>query len=225
MRSTRSEPVITSMSTVKSSPKWTIGGRSNRDRMDMIPGPGAYGSHPLEKVKYSASPNYQFGTSSRDGPLGAPVPGPGQYSPESVQEHKRAAPRVGFGTSPRQPNGRRPNGPGPAAYDIKDARPSSPKYSVAPRRNAGYGPSTPGPGQYNTSARHSVAEGAPKWGFGTSQRQGLNSNAKTPGPGSYQHAVKIGDGPKFTMSARRIPPSKTTTPGPGTHGGSFTQFS
>mmetsp|Transcript_18911 Transcript_18911/g.42140 ORF Transcript_18911/g.42140 Transcript_18911/m.42140 type:complete len:172 (-) Transcript_18911:243-758(-) len=167
------------------------------------------------------SANFVFGTSSRDGPKGASQPGPGQYSPD---DPNMVSVRFGFGTSTRGPVAKRSSGPGPGSYETRAGLEGAPKYTVAARRTQSAGAAVPGPGQYQQGAVKSVQEAAPKWGFGTSNRGGLSSTNRTPGPGQYEQKTQIGSGPGYSMKSRRAGGVGANTPGPGAHGGQYTQF-
>mmetsp|Transcript_58499 Transcript_58499/g.128259 ORF Transcript_58499/g.128259 Transcript_58499/m.128259 type:complete len:224 (+) Transcript_58499:115-786(+) len=215
-------PLITNLSQVKTLPKWSFQGRSGRQHADPVPGPGAYGHITSDKDKYTKSPNFVFGTSGRDGPRGASQPGPGQYTPD---DPNRVSARYGFGTSSRGGIGSKSSGPGPGSYETRANMDGGPKYTAAPRRAQSAGANAPGPGAYQaTNSVKSTLETSPKWGFGTSQRQGLSSVNRTPGPGQYEAATKIGDAPKYSMKPRRTAGGNAQTPGPGAHGGQYTQF-
>mmetsp|Transcript_12755 Transcript_12755/g.30526 ORF Transcript_12755/g.30526 Transcript_12755/m.30526 type:complete len:225 (+) Transcript_12755:56-730(+) len=217
----RSAPLITNLSQVKTLPKWSFQGRSGREAAQNVPGPGAYGHITSEKDKFAKSPNFVFGSSSRDGGRGAAQPGPGQYSPD---DPNITSTRYGFGTSTRGPISRRSGGPGPGSYEARSTLEGGPKYTAAPRRSQSAGSAVPGPGQYGKDSVRAVQEASPKWGFGTSQRQGMSSVNRTPGPGQYEAATKMGEAPRYSMKARRVPGGNSNTPGPGAHGGQYTQF-
>jgi len=198
----------------QTSPSWNFG-TSNRDRGGVVgtPGPGAY----------AAAPDFHEGpkatmTPRRDG-LGPNMvnPGPGSYN-HAVHVDSQG-PKYGFGKSGRA-GGERSAGPGPGAYmGNHDAlHQSPPMHTMTPRRNSRGRATTPGPGSYRTcSAPHSGTQ--PKWGFGTSSRNGGGGYAgENPGPGSYATDKANGaEGPKFTMQPRRASNSRPTTPGPGAY--------
>jgi hypothetical protein len=61
---------------------------------------------------------------------------------------------------------------------------------------------------------------APKYGFGTGDRNKVAGTGQSlsPGPGAYRHKEIVGfDGPKKSLSARRpdSAPSYRSNPGPG----------
>ena len=62
----------------------------------------------------------------------------------------------------------------------------------------------PGPGNYQSNY-HNVVKSAPKYGFGTGQRENSEEKLKAslPGPGTYDRSSVIGrDGPSKTMGAK-----------------------
>ena len=68
---------------------------------------------------------------------------------------------------------------------------------------------SPGPGtyRYDTTIAHStLKQDAPRFGFGTADRDRNPSVGRvvSPGPGSYRHREVMGnDGPKRSMTSRR----------------------
>jgi len=192
------------------------------------PGPGAYPITQPDKCKFQRAPNFVFGSGARDGNSGLGAPGPGQYSPFDPNE---SAPKFGFGTSTRGAiSGRRSQTPGPGTYDQRSGLEGGPKYTAAPRRgNESRAPGVPGPGAYKP-IDGAASEVAPKWGFGSSSRSGLTTLSGTPGPGTYnQESLLTGSAtkascPKYSMKPRRTDVHSINTPGPGAHGGAFTQF-
>lgn len=179
-----------------------------------------------EASKYSRSSRVVFGTSGRSDASKTSVPGPGQYAPKEV--NLMASPRFGFGTAKRDGLVGKSSTPGPGAYathSVIGAEGS--KYSVTGRRNDKEMMTlTPGPGAYQPSdAARAGNDKYPAWSFGTSARAGLSGSKATPGPGQYEMFSKIGSGPAFSMKARRdVTNRHNITPGPGAHGGLYTQF-
>jgi hypothetical protein len=223
----RSAPLITTLSTVKASPKWSFKGRfDGKMSSQFAPGPGAYGV-PTDP-KTNRPPSFSFGSTARDGHQGIGNPGPGQYTPF---DPNHCTPKFGFGTAGRGGLGtRRSMTPGPGAYDATGGN-TGPKFSAAARRNdSSKAPPTPGPGAYKPIFG-SANEMPPRWGFGTSARAGMQSLNQTPGPGTYNQESLLSGSctkpscPKFSMKPRRNDNLSTVnTPGPGAHGGAFTQF-
>ena len=82
---------------------------------------------------------------------------------------------------------------------------------LPPMRNEG----VPGPGNYGSTLIDK--RNAPKFGFGSSTREGTKDmNVTFPGPGSYKLGTVIGkDGPGIQMHSKLNSLSKLETPGPG----------
>jgi len=216
---------MTSLSTIKTSPKWSMQGRSGGEGGPLTPGPGAYGTVSPDSTQWNRASRTVFGSSAReDSGRHPPSPGPGQYSPAGGGQ---TSPKFGFGTSRRQTS-RRDMTPGPGAYDAK-ARlgAEGSKYSVSGKAGEPHGLLTPGPGAYQTANKvQSGKQRTPNWSFGTSAR-GLGANARgnvTPGPGAYEHKTFVGKGPGASMKARHSIGRHDMTPGPGAHCGAYTQF-
>jgi len=221
-----SAPLITTLSTVKSSPKWSFKGRfDSKTQANAAPGPGAYGAP--SDPRQTAKPAFSFGSTSRDGYHGIGNPGPGQYTPV---DPNHGTPKFGFGTSGRGGLARRSTTPGPGTYDAAPGN-VGPRFTAAGRRSGeSKAPPAPGPGAYKPIFG-AANDMPPKWGFGTSTRHGLTSYSATPGPGTYnQESLLLGSAtkpacPKFSMKPRRDERVQDMkTPGPGAHGGAFTQF-
>jgi hypothetical protein len=225
--------LLTTLSTNKAAPKWTIGGGRpgsaglNAGRPG-TPGPGTYANNAANRP----SPSFGFGTSRREGLPGSQGPGPGQYQP--LERPRSAGPVFKFGSSQRahQMNGGTP-GPGSYTPKIDAARREPPKYHISPlrdvnQRNAGT-QRTPGPGSYAAPERPQSAKSSPQWGFGTSERaRGFNHSG--PGPGSYQTDSNFSKGPMYSIRTKMEKYSGSggypqDTPGPGRYGGPYTQFS
>lgn len=236
--SARAGPLMTGLSSVKTSPKWSMQGRWGAGRgKDEAPGPGTYASEGFhETSRFSRSARFVFGSSTRDGLGidGGKCPGPGSYTPNTLPVDE-VRPRWGFGTSTRDELGKvKGAAPGPGTYSFADTVGSrgGPQYTATPRRNYDGAENArralPGPGAYSEvgKAKEAVNIASPRWGFGTSVRQPLASATQAPGPGAYRQSNTLGSAaPKYSMGARRVIPDNTKgTPGPGAHGGAFTQF-
>merc|ERR1719450_372046 len=89
--------LFTTLSTVKTAPKWSFSGRKEDKDNLMVPGPGAYTSVAPEMSKYTRSSRVVFGTSGRETLGKSAVPGPGQYAPKEA--NLTASPRFGFGSA------------------------------------------------------------------------------------------------------------------------------
>lgn len=211
--------------------QWSMRQRTREAGTNDDPGPGAYQAINMEQVK-EQTPGWRFGTSNREPTGSFNPPGPGTYEPS---DPRNPQPKYKFGTSNR-PGQVKSSNPGPGSYEVaseigakKDVH-HTPKYTGTPRGKVQ--PSkTPGPGSYEQSVA-ATTQNAPKFGFGTAKRTGeLGAGAGTPGPGTYSHATTM-SGAKFSLQSRRQFESHpkgrggaaNITPGPGAHGGSFTQF-
>jgi hypothetical protein len=214
---------MTTLSTVKTSPKWSFNGKTNYDSKTPVPGPGAYSSGPqYDSTSRSSKPSrVVFGTSAREGPAGTPSPGPGSYFPGDT--HK-ASPKFGFGTGKRAPNSNKLVTPGPGSYERGPlVGHEGARYSVSGKGADMNSSKTPGPGAYTPTR---ALKRTPTWSFGTSSRGLDGSGMVTPGPGAYE--FRPGDrgttAPMFSMKSRPQPAKKMETPGPGSYGGVYTQF-
>lgn len=245
MHHSRSAEYLTTLSGVKTTPKWSFNSKTAYAHKEDTPGPGAYSLTSVDKGKYTASKSYGFGTSPRETVRGDSSPGPGQYTFDRT--HSGSGTKVGFGTAQRL--GRRgfvqERVPGPGAYNHSERMGTEGiKYSVRSALSNRSSAETPGPGSYHTptadtcAAATNVARGrspgagsrarasSPKWGFGTSPRE-LRSPTSTPGPGSYSLGQREGatrSAPKYSMGTRRSTNRSPETPGPGHYGGLHTSF-
>mmetsp|Transcript_65054 Transcript_65054/g.121185 ORF Transcript_65054/g.121185 Transcript_65054/m.121185 type:complete len:453 (-) Transcript_65054:119-1477(-) len=209
--------LITPLSHVKTSPKWSIKGRRDGARASSAtPGPGSYGLTDPSDWKVAKQPAFGFGSSHRNGQLRpATAPGPGQYS--LGNPHSRASPTWGFGSSRRAASSQHDT-PGPGSY-VTPLRDGGFKFSMTSRRDVAT-PVTdtegPGPGEYTTTKQtHSRA--APSYGFGTSKRS-HSADTAGPGPGAYVAGVApiIPTPPRVSMTPRRNTGGRRqATPGPG----------
>ncbi|KAF4754217.1 hypothetical protein FOZ62_027468 [Perkinsus olseni] len=111
---------LTRMSQIRTSPKWTIGGRwsgESASRGNMIPGPGQYRTTRFNDLGRGGA-SFRFGTGRRDGDTRTRSddgPGPGSYNPREVG----SAVKVGFGSGRSSCDGasRRYSEPGPGHYN------------------------------------------------------------------------------------------------------------
>lgn len=235
MYQARSSEHLTRFSGVKTSPKWSFRGKPNNDIHKETPGPGQYANPDSQNVKHASSSRYGFGTSPRNLIRPQTAPGPGEYSPSDPRQRRSGG--YGFGTSVRAGmKHQSETTPGPGSYAHADRLGvEGPKYSQSSKRSGHKSPEVPGPGAYhqaaapvadlNASALLPQAQRSPKWGFGTSPRQGYIAGG-TPGPGAYEHKPEVAksSGPKYSMKGRTDARRTTETPGPGTYGGALTQF-
>lgn len=202
-------------------------GRFETKMRHTAPGPGAYPITSVDKTtKYMTPPTFVFGSSNRDAKFGHKNPGPGTYTPF---DPNMTTPKFGFGTAGRGVTSRRAGTPGPGTYDQQRGN-DGPRFTAAGRRSYdSKAPPMPGPGAYKPNA-DAAYECGPKWGFGSSVRSGMPTTL-APGPGTYSLGSTLGgaphipSAPKYSMKPRRdMSGKKTDTPGPGAHGGAFTQF-
>lgn len=221
MQGSRSQPLITNLSNVKASPKWSFKGKARDGRKSETPGPGTYGGS-QEASKFTRAPQYGFGCAPRDNLRPMSAPGPGQYHPKDPTQ---ISAQYGFGTAVRKAGAPlRGDMPGPGAYNLGSLVGSEgPKYSAAKRREMNRSTATPGPGTYQPGdGNNSMVGSPPRWGFGTSPREGRTLGA-VPGPGAYMNNSTL-TGPKYSLRSRLEVPRHQSTPGPGAHGGVYTQF-
>uniref|UniRef100_A0A0G4GMQ6 Uncharacterized protein n=1 Tax=Chromera velia CCMP2878 TaxID=1169474 RepID=A0A0G4GMQ6_9ALVE len=196
---------LTTTSNVRTSPKWSMGGRYSSKYDNANPGPGTYNAGIDGRFHNTAK--YGFGTSERKGGNGQNVPGPGTYDARLGSD----APH--FSCTPRRngPNARM-NVPGPGTYQPGLSGKSEPKWGFGTGLRAAYSvPATPGPGTYNGDKQ----SGSPKWGMGTGLRQPINSTKHVPGPGAYNLPGLLTEGPKYTVLGRRDFKTLNNVPGPG----------
>mmetsp|Transcript_85743 Transcript_85743/g.239756 ORF Transcript_85743/g.239756 Transcript_85743/m.239756 type:complete len:245 (+) Transcript_85743:90-824(+) len=213
------------LSHITRAPKWSFNGRSQGARTTDGPGPGAYiMGAPDMTSRFKKSPNHAFGVSGRETLDKHKVPGPGAYT----DRRGIGAGGAAYSLTPRRP-GMVPRDakdfPGPGAHDLKTRIGEGPRSSISPRRPLVTRGGVPGPGEYDQLDQF-TAEKTPSWGFGTSQRPDTagSVHAATPGPGAYIMATVVGEGPKYSMQARKTEPRPQLSPGPGAHGGHYTTF-
>jgi len=223
-----SAPLITTLSNVRSSPKWSMRGRFETKVRHTAPGPGTYPIVTVDKTtKYTTPPSFAFGSSDRSAKFGHAAPGPGAYTPF---DPNAVTPKFGFGSATRDSgSGTRARTPGPGTYEPMKGN-DGPRFTAAGRRNNNsQAPPFPGPGAYKPNV-DAAYECGPKWGFGSSVRNTLSTSNSAPGPGTYPLGTTIGgaphipSAPRYSMKPRRDQTKPSTTPGPGAHGGAFTQF-
>ena len=118
--------------------------------------------------------------------------------------------------------------PGPGAYHLRGSFQNIPGSKIGTsqrdddfKKAARVG--SPGPGTYrydHTIAHSALKLDAPKYGFGTADKNKLNGVGEnvSPGPGAYNHKLIVGvEGQKRSLSARRpeSAASYRSNPGPG----------
>lgn len=194
-------------------------GNLNKSAMN-FPGPGTYKLNAFGMS--TVGPKFSFSKTQRLEQKRATTPGPGAYS------HKlfvgKEGPMLSF---TREKNGHfEPNknfNPEPGKY-FENIRyvPSTAQYSIPRSNRPEVGKmksrlSTPGPEKYNPNPLlSSTRTSFPSWKIGTSQRDSLCNDTKTPGPGAY--SIKNGlfpEGSRYTMSAKTRESKKDQIPGPG----------
>lgn len=208
------------------------------------PGPGSY-NNGSEHLGHKRPASFGFGSAptgrGKSGgytrPTSAPsAPGPGQYAHENGRfATKSSSPNHRFGGASRDQGqggtvARDLSAPGPGAYGPNHniTKHAQPNYTAIPRRPQSAGPTSqhPGPGAYSmTHTAKADTPDAPQWRFGTSPR-GASSNHDVPGPGNYNSRNFMGGGgPKFSIRQKHGHVDKRNeNPGPGAHGGHYTQF-
>jgi len=163
-----------------------------------VPAPGAY-EIPAKIVE---SPGKSMGEKtvikSLAGTLG---PGPGGYN---VDQQKKANFSYSMGGKLEDLEFKKRNfAPGPGNYEIKprDSIPSM-KFGSGSRTSLDGGKDAlakPGPGTYYGGMANLRA--SPKFGFGSSTREGFKT-LSVPGPGNYAPKAYLGkDGPTYSMGA------------------------
>jgi len=218
---------MTTLSSVRTSPKWSFKGKPTSAKKPQTPGPGEYeGNLNLETatLKAGSNPNGGFGGTSPRSVLKPPAaPGPGAYSPSDPTQ---VSTRYGFGTSQRSGmKSRSTANPGPGSYEQKHAMGlEGPKFTAAPRRQVSQQSEVPGPGSYE-AVDSAVSEAGPRFRFGTSPRNIRKSNS-SPGPGAYcvNDGANAKGGPSPTMGCRREGTRINESPGPGEYCGAHTSF-
>jgi len=97
------------------------------------------------------------------------------------------------------------NTPGVGSYDPspEKTKKTLPSYSMKQKLGSSLvdkSNTNPGAGTYESTLSNKTA--APKFGFGSSIRDGKNSKLNVPGPGTYRIPSTIGDVPAFAMPNR-----------------------
>lgn len=193
------------------------------ERGSTAPGPGSYGFTSAEKDKFSRTPSFGFGTSSRDGKNFRGMPGPGAYTPNNPNF---ASPKWPMGSEPRLGSIKRSATPGPGTYDTRGNMEGLQKSFSARLDGGAMGKRSETPSFYTVNHAQ-TEESTARWGFGTSSRPELLGPSKSPGPGTYEYMSALGGSPvtancpKYTLKPRRNPLKSAQTPGPA---GPYTQF-
>jgi len=209
----------------RNTPKYSFTSSSTtaKDKVKTCPGPGQYAQLPSDKDKFTRTPSWSMGGSTRDGKAWGAMPGPGAYSPENP---KFVSPKWAFSTDSRLKNSKRSTTPGPGNYELKSTLQGK-DTSIASKPEFRLRSGTPGPGAYNACYDSSSSfESAPKVGFGNAKTPKMASS-KSPGPGNYEiPTTLIGNITMktpcaYSIKGRYDPPKADQTPGPIAAGTTF----
>jgi len=210
---------ISQCSTVRSSPKISLAGRSpDRKPDESAPGPGKYGVPNIDE-KFKRSASFSFGSSTRAGEKKwAGLPGPGTFTPVDPNQ---TSPMYGFGGAKRIPEAKRSKGPDPGDYKVNKQLLSR-QFTLA-GRHAGkkFTHSVPGPGSYKPDFAP-VQDALPTPVLNLSEEKSLTFKVRheNPAPGTYPPLKELGGNiairscPNFSMYGRRKPIPADATPGP-----------
>lgn len=194
-----------------------------QNKYDDNPGPGTYDKGGDNKKK---APEYRFGTGDKIQEQRATykqAPGPGNYDQKSLfdynQDHEKGTCMV-----PKRPLTSKENlmKPGPGAYDpmvafSKNRQPAHIIGSENRGRVDAEQRQKPGPGTYDPNEGFQSGS-PPKYRFGTALRKTMGNGNDTPGPGNYDNARKIGEGPEYVMGIKTATSTKNAfIPGPGAY--------
>lgn len=204
-------------------PSWKMSqGERKTDIVPDSPGPAAYTpNNPFT----GEQPKWGMGTSNRP-PLSQTdpcVPAPGTYKLKSTMGEAGVTIGARWHDSEKKSNA-----PGPAAYTLQSTVGEGPKSSIATREmwkkeTLKKDSANPGPGAYALGSFDAVKSAAPRFQFGTSQRDGMANphRAKEPGPGNYTPRNPVVEGsPAFGFGKSNRPPLSQTdpsVPGPGNY--------
>jgi len=193
------------LSTVRSSPSFSLMGKPHDQRSTGVPGPGSY-SPPSPN-----SPGFHFAASPREAPEHESPLGPGRYE---TQEPARVVVSHDFPHSPRVLPGTLPPAwaPGPGAYATRRSLGAEGrKTTMSPRIAYDSGTKTPGPGAYGALPQQPKL--ATRTGFGTASKE-VQHRSESPGPGAYS-VVGSPSGPRFSMGIGRTRTMRAAPPRPG----------
>lgn len=189
-------------------PAWTLEGRRTQERINDIPGPGAYYTKPT-----SVSPGFTISRSNRNIYKSPNVPGPGQYEAKTNISSKSAI----FGSSERMGKYQISPAPGPGVYECKSLISEGPKFSINGRIRLIQKQQAPGPGDYDPKTQ--LLDKIFTHSFTKEPRlvQNIKEKEYSPGPGSYNVAQgEYKSGVKFGNEAR-AKSAISIVPGPGTY--------
>lgn len=224
-------PAMTGLSHIRNSSKWSMTGRPKDMPGQKLktPAPAHYGFISTEVTSKFAKVNaFGFGSSTRCGKDPGFGPGPGTYTQRKFTGAE--GPSCSFVGRPK--NAAAKPGPGPGAHNLPDlTMTSGPAYSGTAKPRDPKKPPVPAPGAYDQEGPDKlISKCQPRIVMGTSNRPPLSTGPKVPypGPGAYSHSTPFGhESNKYSMTSRRDMPGQPKTqdmPGPGAHGGSWTQF-
>lgn len=198
-----------------------------KERKDGVPGPGQYGHKEL--LGESGGTAFERYSPRKTGNNRIVTPDPGQYTAvdPSVTSKMSRQVAANFAAPPTGRVWENGDSNGVVADSSGGKADQSATSNTTPRSKK----EIPGPGQYDVfDSSNAALASAPQYGFGTFQaRPSVAQQSKTalqratPGPGTYVSATSVGVGPKFTIRGRPDDRS-TSTPGPGSYGGAWTQF-
>jgi len=216
-------PLMTPMSHVKTSPKWSFGRGKQEDKAsEDMPSPGQYQPPPPEETsKFASGPKHVFGSGDRSKLSQSKTPGPGQYQ---HQDHMGAG-GAQYSCTPRRerPETDISQKPGPGAHDIPQAlgaaAPTA-KFGSSQRRQ-GSSPVSPGPAAYEATHTQTCLT-SPKWGLGTADQRPKpldtgGNKVGPPGPGTYIIPSRLVEGPKYSAAPRREDTARSEGPGPSAY--------
>jgi len=225
---------FTTLSTCRSAPSFSFGGRPVEKHRDIAPGPGKYGI-PSRRETSSVAPSTRFGGGGRvatkvwDKPA---IPGPGTYT---AFDPNRTAPAVVFGSEARLPKARAPLGPDPCKY-TKDSTLFSKGMTISSRFEARKSKSPwPEPGHYGIPRDDGIRTAPPSaaWSKMSEDRGKTDftrSSVVSVDPGKYEPLKEMGGNvvtriaPAYSFNSRPRPlkPDNHSVPGPSVP--HYTQF-
>ncbi|KXZ55942.1 hypothetical protein GPECTOR_2g1493 [Gonium pectorale] len=202
--------------------------RSDRLLANGMPGPGEYGSPPLDPYRPRRA-SWTIGRSVRGSASGAlrglPGPGPGTYEHDpnaplhdgghSAASDHRSAPAWTFGGKPFESGAQRT--PGPADYGVPrdPGAVSKPAFTLRPQTMKREQERTPGPGAYEPGAADGLVHASAPLYSCAERVVDPGSKDVKPGPGHYD--PKEGDG-RIAVSVkfpqRVFPPDHIGNPAP-----------
>lgn len=191
---------------IKSSPAWSIKGKSPAQKIEEIPGPGAY--H-LSDGLYNTRSTISLGKTERIRLNPGLEIGPGAYDPQRHESYKAAI----FGTASRDQINNLDSTPGPGDYQIIHKSDKGIRFSQTTKSLRVLNANLPGPGRYDPIT---ILKSTPGCKFSRQKRE-KSSEALIPGPGAYDtERVNDKGSWKFASSSReRV--KQGNSPGPGSY--------